>query len=163
MKLVGIGRGELGVERLVAYHILYGADQTALMTASFQHLLGNEGRGSLAVGSRDAYQLKPLQRMPHEVFAHGGERLSCGLHDELIVQSQIALADNRGGAVGGSGLSKVVPVALESPDTDKYNAIRNLPRIRGEVGDLAVAKMTCIADAVHYFLKPHCFTHSFAI
>ena len=100
------------MKRLVADHILYRADESAFVTASFKHLLGDEGGGRLAVCACNAYKLQPAKRMPHEILAHTGKRLSRGLHNKLIFKPKIPLAYYSRSPVRGGCGGKIVSVAL---------------------------------------------------
>ena len=52
--IVGLGRGALGRDDLVADHVLIGADQADLTTLGFQNVLDQRGGRGLAVGTGHA-------------------------------------------------------------------------------------------------------------
>ena len=85
LQLIAFGRRALGLDHLVADHILNGSDQTNLCAEhTLEHLLEQVGGRRLAVGPGDADDGHVLRRVAEAVRTDHGESLARVLHREVV-------------------------------------------------------------------------------
>ena len=130
--------GSLGVQDLVADHVLDRADQTDLCAEDpFQHGFEQEGYGRLAVGSGHADHGQPLCGMTEPVCAEDRQGCAGIRHaDEGNAGLRLPLAEDADRAACCGLRDKVVPVFFEAGHGHKQVSRLGFAGIVADAGDL---------------------------
>ena len=140
LQLKGLRRGALGVQDLIADHILDRADEADLCAERFfKHVLQQIRAGRFAVRAGDSDDAHSVRRMAEPVCAERGKRRA-GIGNQYIrnVCFRLFFADDADRAVF-HGLGNIfVAVGLEAGDRDKQIAGRDLPGIVLDAGDVQI-------------------------
>ena len=138
LQLKGLRRGALGVQDLIADHILDRADEADLCAERFfKHVLQQIRTGRFAVRAGDSDDAHSVRRMAEPVCAERGKRRA-GIGNQYIrnVCFRLFFADDADRAVF-HGLGNIfVAVGLEAGDRDKQCSGRYLPGVILNAGNI---------------------------
>ena len=138
LQLEGLRRGALGVQDLIADHILDSADEADLCAERFfKHVLQQIRAGRFAVRTGDSDDAHSVRRMAEPVCAERGKRRA-GIGNQYIrnVCFRLFFADDADRAVFHGLRNIFVAVGLEAGDRDKQCSGRYLPGVILNAGNI---------------------------
>ena len=159
VELKALGGGALGVQHLVADHVLDGADEPHLRPQGLlQHALEQIRAGGLAVGAGNADDGQAVRRMAEPVRAELGQGQAGGIHQHIgAVLLRDPLADHAGRALLQGGGDEPVPVGGKAGDGHEECPFSALAGVIAHVRDLKVRIGVEFANvqALQQLLKTH--------
>ena len=138
LQLIGVGRGVLGVQHLVADDVRVRTDEADLrVQALLEHVLDERGDGGLAVRAGHADHGQLARRVAEIRAADAREREAAVIDEDIRdIHLRLLLAEHDGRAAIRGRADEPVPVGLVPTDGGKQVAGLRRARIKADVPDV---------------------------
>ena len=138
LQLIGVGRGVLGVQHLVADDVRIRADEADLrVQALLEHVLDERGDGGLAVRAGHADHGQLARRVIKKFAADARERKAAVGHEDIRnIHLRLLLAEHDGRAALDGCADEPVPIGLIPADGGKQVAGLRGARVKADIPDV---------------------------